>query len=209
MKHCCEDKHSEILELKQKQAKVLKIVFAVNLFMFFLEFSWGWVAGSTALLGDSLDMLGDAFVYGFSLYALFKTDLMRIRAAQLKGVIMLVFGLSVLGEGIYKIMTGSLPEAQTMTVIAALALAANSYCLWLLFSHREDDINMKSTWICSRNDIISNLGTITAGVLVGKLNSFWPDVIVGGVISVLFLSSAFHVLKDAKTSAGKIQSTHG
>lgn len=203
MKHCCETKSCEITALKEKQSKALKIVFFINLAMFFVEFISGWRAHSTALLGDSLDMLGDAFVYGFSLYALFKTARMRVRAAQLKGMIMLMFGLTVLAEAIYKIMTNEVPMANIMGSIGALALAANAYCLWILYSHREDDINMKSTWICSRNDIIANVSTLIAAFLVYQFKTIWPDIIVGLLISILFLMSAFSVLKEASLELKK------
>lgn len=205
MKSCCENKACDIQQLKQKQGNVLKIVFSVNLLMFFVEFVLGWMADSTALLGDSLDMLGDAMVYGFSLYALFKTDLMRIRAAQLKGIIMMLFGLSVFAELIHKIITGALPEYQMMGIVASVALIANLLCLWLLYSHREDDINMRSTWICSRNDIVANVGAIVASFLVPMFNSYWPDVIVGLVISVLFLTSAIQVLKESFNAVEQAQ----
>lgn len=185
------------MELRGKQGRVLKIVFVINLIMFFVEFSFGIWAKSTALMGDSLDMLGDALVYGFSLYVIYKSIEMRATAAKLKGFIMLLFGLSVLVEASYKILTNVVPVYETMTVIGISALIANLICLYLLYKHRADDINMKSTWICSRNDIFANSGTILAALLVGKFQTIWPDVIVGLLISILFLSSAFHVLKEA------------
>jgi cation diffusion facilitator family transporter len=200
MKHCCEDKAESLNQLRVKQSKALKIVFAINLMMFFVEFGSGWYSSSTALMGDSLDMLGDAFVYGFSLYVIYKSVAMRARAAQLKGIIMLAFGVGVLGQAIYKVVSAQIPVYETMGIVGAFALMANLICLWVLYTHRDDDINMKSTWICSRNDIISNVGILMAAVLVARLNSFWPDVIVGTIISVLFLSSAHSVLKEAKQS---------
>lgn len=194
MKHCCEDKHEEITALKAKQSKALKIVFAINATMFFVEFFYGWLAKSTALLGDSLDMLGDAFVYGFSLFALYKSSLMRARAGLLKGLIMLMFGLAVLVQAIFKVTSGTIPIYQTMGLIGSLALVSNLACLWILYSHREDDINMKSTWICSRNDIISNCGILVAAFLVSQFQSLWPDVLIGAIIAGLFLSSAYSVI---------------
>lgn len=190
MKQCCE-------EVKSGQSNALKIVFIINLVMFFIEFSAGLKAGSTALMGDSLDMLGDAFVYGFSLYVLYKTALLRIRAAQLKGFIMLTFGLGVLIQAAYKIHSTEIPVYQTMTLIGGLALLANLTCLGILYSHRHDDINLRSTWICSRNDIMANLGTIAAAFLVAAYQSIWPDIIVGVTIATLFLTSSYGVLKES------------
>lgn len=197
MKHCCENKTEEINILREKQYKVLKIVFLINFFMFFVEFINGLKAQSSALMGDSLDMLGDSFVYGFSLYVLNKSHLLRIRAAQMKGIIMLLFGLFVMSQIIYKIITMDVPRYETMSLIGALALVANIVCLIILYSHREDDINMRSTWLCSRNDIIANCGTILAAVLVAYLNSAWPDIIIGAIIANLFLSTSYGVLKDS------------
>ncbi len=198
MKHCCEDKSEELLALKSRQSNALKIVFFINLLMFFVEFSAGLKAGSAALMGDSLDMLGDAFVYGFSLYALYKSPAMRIRAAQLKGGIMMVFAIIVFLQAGYRVYSGVVPLYETMSIFGAMALIANLICLGILFSHREDDINMKSTWICSRNDIIANLGTLFAAFLVRQSGSFWPDVIIGTIIASLFLISAYSVLKEAR-----------
>jgi cation diffusion facilitator family transporter len=194
---CCENKSHELDQLRGKQAKVLKLVFAINFAMFFIEFFQGWMARSTALMADSLDMLGDAFVYGFSLYVLAKSDLWKARAATLKGVIMLGFGLFVLAEAIHKILHPVLPQSETMGMIGLLALVANLVCLWLLYAHRQDDINMQSTWLCSRNDIIANSSTLVAAYLVTKLNSWWPDIIVGTLIASLFLKTSIGVLRSA------------
>lgn len=203
MSNCCENKGCEITALREKQGIALKIVFFINLAMFIIEFIAGLKAQSTALLGDSLDMLGDAFVYGFSLYVLNRSSVMKARAAQLKGSIMLVFGFVVLGQAIYKIATGVPPVYETMGVIGSLALAANLVCLWILYSHREDDINMQSTWICSRNDIIANVGTLGAALFVAYFNSIWPDILMGGLIAFLFLRSSFDVLKRANAEIKK------
>lgn len=197
MKHCCEDKQEELKLLRVKQFKVLKIVFFINFAMFFIEFINGLKSQSTALMGDSLDMLGDSFVYGFSLYVLNKTPALRIRAAQAKGIIMLLFGLFVLIQIIFKIISKDIPAYEIMGTVAVLALVANLACLILLYTHREDDINMRSTWLCSRNDIIANSGTIFAAVLVSYLNSAWPDIIIGTIIAGLFLHSSYDVLKDS------------
>lgn len=204
MDHCCEKKTSALIQLRVKQGRVLKIVMAINFVMFGAEFSSGLIANSTALMADSLDMLGDGIVYAFSLYVLHRSIKWRASAALLKGVIIVVFGLGVLVEAISKISATDLPISETMGIFGLLALVANVSCLVLLYSHRDDDINMKSTWICSRNDIISNVGVLIAAGLVWTLESKWPDVIVGFIIATLFLRSAWPIfvesIKELKTT---------
>ncbi|HRK07519.1 MAG TPA: cation diffusion facilitator family transporter [Pseudobdellovibrionaceae bacterium] len=197
-KSCCEAKSAELAKLREKQGTVLKWVLGINALMFVVEFTFGWLSRSSALMADSLDMFGDAAVYGFSLFALNRGAIWRARAGLSKGVIMAIFGFVVLGQATYRFLTASVPVAETMGVIGAVALAANAICLVLLYNHRADDINMRSTWLCSRNDIVSNVGVIVASVLVGLLNSGWPDLIVGFAIAALFLKSSYEVVTEAK-----------
>jgi cation diffusion facilitator family transporter len=197
MDHCCEKKSSELAQLRSKQAHILKIVLAINLVMFLVEYRYSFIAQSSSLMADSLDMLGDAIVYGFSLYVLHKSDRWRSTAALLKGLIIVGFAISVLVEVWFKIRTDFVPSSNTMGIIGALALAANTACLFLLYRHREDDLNMKSTWICSRNDIISNVGVLIAAVLVYFNQSKWPDIFVGLIIAALFIRSAVPLLFEA------------
>lgn len=196
-KSCCENKSSELVLLRQKQASVLKIVLALNLVMFFVEFGFGVFAKSAALKADSLDMLGDAIVYGFSLYVLHRSEKWRSGAALLKGVIIVGFAAFVLVDTTMKVFAETIPVFETMTAIGFLALAANSLCLYLLYTHRDDDINMKSTYICSRNDIISNAGVLVAALAVSLTQSKWPDVIVGYMIAALFFRSAWPILTES------------
>lgn len=197
MKSCCEAKSTELEQLRTKQKNVLLIVLLINALMFFVEFIFGILSKSTALLADSLDMLGDATVYAFSIYVINKSMKWKASAALLKGVIITVFGLYVLGEAIYKAMTDVVPMAKTMGVVGLVALAANSACLMLLLKHRDDGINVKSTWICSRNDIIANTSVLLAAFCVAYFNNKWPDIIIGLVIALVFLKSAFHILSDS------------
>jgi len=198
MKDCCESKSSELSKLRETQARTLKIVLAINATMFLVEAIAGIIGNSTALLADSLDMFGDATVYAFSLYVLDRGLIWRARAALLKGGIMAAFGVAVLLKVIYQMTTGVVPEGETMGIIAGLALVANSFCLFLLYRHRSDDINMRSTWLCSRNDLIANLGVIIAAWGVLKTGTLWPDVVVGSVIAILFLLSAKGVIQDSR-----------
>ena len=194
---CCEAKASELVVLRLRQRHVLVIVLAVNLVMFCVEFGGGLLAGSTALLADSLDMLGDAFVYGFSLFVLHRSLAWRARAAFSKGVIMAAFGVGVLVEVALRYRAGTPPLVPTMLAIGTLALAANTYCFALLWRHRSDDINLRSTWLCSRNDLIANGAVLVAAGLVAWWGSQWPDLIVGVGIAGLFLRTAFSVLRDS------------
>lgn len=197
MKNCCENKSSDLLLLQDKQGKVLKIVLIINSAMFFIEFTMGWIANSTSLLGDSLDMLGDALMYALTLFVLDRSLKSKTRVAFFKGFVLAAFGLGVMMEAISKIFSKTLPSAPTMGWIGGLALVANMVCLLLLLRHKNDDLNMKSVFICSRNDIIANVGVLLAAFFVSFFNSKWPDIIVGGVIAFLFLSSAFTILKES------------
>lgn len=197
MSSCCENKSCELDALRITQSRTLKWVLAINLGMFFIEYSAGILAHSTALLADSLDMLGDAFVYGFSLYVINRSQKWLAVSALFKGLIMLAFGLYVLAEAGYKIVNPVLPSAELIGSIGVLALAANVLCLKLLWAHKSDDINMRSVWLCSRNDVIANSGVLVAAVAVWLLQSRWPDIIIGLIIAALFLRSAWSVLFEA------------
>ncbi len=205
-KSCCDSKANDLKVLREKQAGVLKIVLAINLAMFLVEFTAGWLSSSASLMADSLDMLGDAIVYGFSLYVLHRSETIRATAALLKGVIIVGFGLAVFAKALYTATAPGVPVAEMMGIVGAIALIANGSCLWLLTAHRNDDINMRSTWICSRNDIISNVGVLSAAFLVYQLNSKWPDVIVGLIIAIVFLRSSVPILSESIAAIRKNRS---
>lgn len=198
MANCCEDKSCEITALREKHRRVLQIVLIVNMIMFAVESISGWMAHSTSLLADSLDMFGDATVYALSLYVLARSEREQGIVALFKGVFMLGFGLLVLGEAAYKVMHPIMPEAATMGLVGALALVANLLCFVLLYTHREDNVNMSSTWLCSRNDLFANVGVLLAAGASYALASRWPDIIVGTLIAVLFVSSALRVIQQAR-----------
>jgi cation diffusion facilitator family transporter len=197
MDACCEAKSAEIEKLRADHKKVLMVVLAINVTLFIVEVIAGLLAHSTALLADSLDMLGDSLVYGFSLYVLWRSAEWKALAAILKGGIMTVFGLGVLGEAVYKTVAGVVPSAETMGMIGFLVLLGNGICFFLLFRHRSDDLNMRSTWLCSRNDIIANLAVLAAAGGVAFFRSPWPDLLVGGAIALLFLRTAWTVLNES------------
>jgi len=204
VEHCCDTKSNELDVLWARQSRILWAVLAINAGMFVVEAAAGLVARSAALLGDSLDMLGDALVYGVSLAVIGRSQRARAGAAALKGTAMLLFGVAVLAEVAYKLYTQRIPDASLMSVTAAAALAANSICLVLLTRHRADDLNMRSAWICSRNDLAANVGVLLAAAGVYFTSTVWPDVVVGLLITALFLKSSFHVLRQA-TSALRIR----
>ncbi|MBR7889226.1 cation transporter [Marinomonas sp. A79] len=197
MDNCCENKAGELAQLRASQSKVLYIAFAINAVMFVVEFCAGLMASSTALLGDSLDMFGDASVYALTLFVLDKSRRARAGASLFKGGFMLLFGVVVVADAIRKLMVQELPVAEWMSAVGALALVANGICFWLLYRHRADDLNMRSTWLCSRNDLFANSSVIIAAGLVALTNSLWPDIIVGLAIAVLFLLSAWQVIRES------------
>ena len=194
MKDCCE----VMTDVSVEQRRVLQIVLWINVSMFLVEFGAGLLADSTALLADSVDMLGDAIVYGFSLYVVSRGSVWQARAALLKGGVMAVFGLGVLVEAVLKIVRGNVPAADVMGGIGLLALAANLVCLLLLRRRRADDINMRSAWLCSRNDVMANAGVLLAAVGVFVTGSAWPDLAIGLLIAAMFAASALGVIRDAR-----------
>jgi cation diffusion facilitator family transporter len=208
MASCCESKSCEVTALRESHRRILWIVLAINALMFMVEGVAGILAHSTSLLADALDMLGDALVYGFSLFVIARSLRWQAGAALAKAAFMLVFGLGVLAEAGYKIFHSIMPGVGTMGTIGVLALAANMICFALLYRHRADNLNMSSTWLCSRNDVIANIGVLVAAAATYLLASRWPDIIVGCIIAALFLRSAFTVLRDATRALGHTSSAN-
>lgn len=194
MSDCCDTQAGENDTLAEGQRRVLKIVLGINAVMFVAEAIAGLLAGSVALLADSLDMLGDALVYGFSLYAVARGARWKAGAALSKGFVQLAFGLFVLAITLHKALYPAVPMAEAIAGIGLLALAANATCAWMLLRHRNDDVNMNSVWLCSRNDLISNIAVILAGGLVAATSSHWPDVVVGVFIALLFLKTSVAIV---------------
>lgn len=197
MAGCCDDKSEELAVLREQQRRVLYVLLVINAVMFVAEFTGGWIAHSTALLGDSLDMLGDASVYAVTLYFLYSSERTRAGVAVLKGVAMLIVGLTVLIEAARRSILGELPDAGLMSLVGLAALVANAICFALLYRHRSDDLNLRSTWLCTRNDLFANAGVIAAAGAVAFTSSLWPDLIVGVAIAALFIRSAQGVLREA------------
>lgn len=192
MDECC-----AVTTISGQQRRVFRTVLWINVCMFMLEAVAGILAYSTALLADSVDMLGDAIVYGFSLYVVGRGSVWQARVALLNGIIMAAFGVGVLAQVAVKIVHGLVPTAEVMGVVGLMALAANLLCLMFLWQHRDDDINMRSAWVCSRNDVIGNVGVLFAALAVRFTASPWPDVLIGLLIAALFGRSAIAVIREA------------
>lgn len=197
MDDCCQNKTSELVALASNQRRVLWTVLLINLGMFFIEGGFSLVARSTSLFADSLDMLGDSFVYGISLFVIGKSTKWNTSVSLLKGIIMTLFGIGVLSQAVYRFLGLSLPDPQIMGGVGLLALTANFICAFLLLKHREDNINMRSTWLCSRNDVIANLSVLGAAAAVSLTQSKLPDLLVGSVIAALVLHSSYTVLRES------------
>ena len=194
MDECC-----AVRPVQARQRRVIQAVLWINLAMFFAQLGAGVIAHSTALLADAMDMLGDAIVYGVSLYVIGRAPAWQGRAALLKGIVMAGFGMGLVAEVVVKLARGLTPQAEIMWVMALIALVANGSVLGLLWRHRADDLNMRSAWLCSRNDVMANVGVVLAALGVGLTGSAWPDIAVGLAIASLFGGSAVVVIRQALT----------
>lgn len=196
---CCSAKRGTLAQLGRKahQRRVLIIVMFINFAMFAIEFGGGWIARSSALMADSLDMLGDAAVYALSLYALNRGARWEAGAAMAKGGLILLFGIAIIVEIADRLANGVAPSSDLMLLFGAVALVANLTCLALLWQFRRENVNMSSTFECSRNDVAANIGVLAAGSLVAVTGAGWPDIIVGTVIAIIVLRSAWRVLREA------------
>jgi len=177
--------------------RILWVVIAINAIMFIVEMSAGKLAGSQALQADALDFLGDSLTYGLSLAVIGMSLKARSMAALLKGVSLLLMGLWVFGSTVYQVLILGVPEAQIMGVIGLLALAANLASVFLLMRYKDGDANVRSVWLCSRNDAIGNVAVMVASVAVWFTMSAWPDLIVAAIMAGLFLRSAQLILIQA------------
>ena len=177
--------------------RILWVALAVNLAMFAIEIGAGLAAQSVSLLADSLDFFGDAANYGISLFVLGMALQWRARASLLKAASMGVFGLWIAGTTIQHALAGTVPEAPVMGVVGALALAANLGVAVLLYRWRDGDSNMRSVWICTRNDAIGNLAVLAAAAGVFGSGAGWPDYLVAAIMSGLALTGAVQVTRQA------------
>jgi hypothetical protein len=177
------------------EAQVLWWLLGINTAMFVVEIVIGWLAQSTGLLADSLDMFADASVYGLALYAVGRDAAHESTAARLSGWLQLTLALGALLEVLRRCVFGSEPEPPLMMGTALAALAANVTCLVLLSGHRNAGVHMKASWIFSTNDVLANLGVIVAGGLVAWSGSNYPDLVIGALIGLLVLNGARRILR--------------
>ena len=197
MSGCCNNDCS-LDKLRDKQRGTLRAVLAINAVMFLVIVAAALHAQSSALLSDSLDNLGDALTYGLSLYAVSMDAAAKARVALFKGgLIFLAAGLVVV-QIVSKLITPTVPAFDEMGLFSLISLAANSVCLFLLWRHRHEDVNMSSVWECSRNDIASNLSVFVAAGAVWATGSGWPDIAVASCLVLLLLRSSIRVISSAR-----------
>ncbi|MBN2699904.1 MAG: cation transporter [Methylothermaceae bacterium] len=195
MSGCCDD-NCAIDALRQRQRGTLRVVLAINALMFLVIVAAALYGRSTALLADSLDNLGDALTYGFSLYAVSRGAATKAWVALFKGGLIFLAACAVAAQIAYKLYVPSLPIFEVMGAFSLLALAANSLCLYLLWRHRHEDVNMRSVWECSRNDIATNLSVFVAAGAVWLTGSGWPDIGVALGLLWLLMRSSIRVISS-------------
>jgi len=189
--------HSHGGATSPRYRRVLWLALWINALMFVVEGAAGLQAGSVALLADAIDFFGDAANYGVSLFVLGMALRWRARAALLKGLCMLGFGVFVLGRAGWVLAAGDTPEPLIMGLVGALALVANVAVAVMLYAWREGDANMRSVWLCSRNDAIGNLAVMVAALGVAGTSAAWPDLAVAGLMALLAISAGWSVVRQA------------
>jgi Co/Zn/Cd efflux system component len=195
--HCCDHINSQPRARDQAYRRILWIVLAINIVMFAIELAAGLAAPSVSLQADALDFLADAGNYAISLVVLGMTLQWRARAALLKGATMGVFGLWVIGATVWYALQNTIPGAWTMSGVSIAALAANAAVVGLLWAYRQGDANMRSVWLCSRNDVVGNCAVLLAALGVFGTGTGWPDVAVAAVMASLALWGALRVIRQA------------
>jgi Co/Zn/Cd efflux system component len=200
--HCCEHHHhaagTDPVGLAVHR-RVLAWVLAINAAMFAVEIGAGLAAGSAALQADAVDFLGDAANYPISLFVIGRSLRYRASAALAKGATMALFGTWVFGVAVWHVFEGTLPHAFTMGGVGFTALAANAVAFWLLWRHRSGDANMRSAWICTRNDVMGTLAVLLAAGGVFGTGTGWPDIVVAAGMAVLALQGAATIVRQARS----------
>jgi len=198
---CCDCGPSEkdVASASPAFRRVLLWALIINFSMFGVEIVAGILSGSVSLQADAIDFLGDAGNYGISLAVATMALAWRARAALLKGTTMGLFGLWVAGSTLWQLFHGGVPDATTMGTVGFLALVANVSVAAMLYRYREGDSNMRSVWLCSRNDAISNVAVMLAALGVFGTGTNWPDLIVAAIMAGLALSSSWSVIRHARS----------
>ncbi len=197
MSHFCCSQQPKFDGVSDGYRRVLWIVIGINLTMFVVELTAGGLAGSQALQADALDFLGDSLTYGLSLFVIGMSLRARANAALFKGVTLGLMGLWIFGSTAYEVLVLRVPDAPVMGAIGALALIANLICVFLLMRYRDGDANVRSVWLCSRNDAIGNVAVMGAGAAVFMTGTAWPDLIVAALMAALFTWSALQIIRQA------------
>lgn len=188
-------------ELTGLERRTLWILLVINAIMFVSEAVFGWLAESTALLADSLDMGADAAVYGVALYAVGRSRSLQAGAATTSGVLQIALGLGVLIEVARRSVYGSEPMSLLIIVTGLVALVANVICLVLIAKHRDGGMHMRASWIFSKNDVIANVGVVISGGLVMLFGSRVPDLVVGSVVALIVLRGGVRIVREATASS--------
>lgn len=198
--NCCEHDTPAPAQIHNlaRYRRILWIALLLNAAMFLVELAGGYQSGSLSLLADAIDFAGDAMNYGVSLAVLSAAISWRARAAQFKALSMMAFGVFVLARAIGAALGGGVPDAATMGVVGLLALCTNVAVAWMLFAFREGDANMRSVWLCSRNDAIGNIAVMGAALGVLGTGTAWPDVAVAAIMSSLALWGGWQILRQAR-----------
>ncbi len=196
MSGCC-DNNCAIDALQKSQRGTLTIVLGVNAVMFLVIVVAAIYSNSTALLADSLDNLGDAITYALSLYAVSRSKAVKAKVALFKGGLIFIAACAISAQIVYKILVPSIPVVEVMGAFSLVGLAANLLCLYLLWRHRNEDVNMSSVWECSKNDIASNLSVFLAAGAVWITGSGWPDILVAFGLVCLLTRSSIRVIRSA------------
>lgn len=208
--HCCDHDTPPASQIHNlpRYRRILWLALVLNAAMFGVELVGGYRSGSLSLLADAIDFAGDATNYGISLAVLSAALTWRARAAQFKALCMMAFGLFVLGRALWAVLGGAVPDAATMGVVGALALATNVSVAWMLYAFREGDANMRSVWLCSRNDALGNLAVMGAAAGVFGTGAAWPDLLVAAAMAALAISGGWAVLRQARAELRTAQATH-
>ncbi|MEP0324821.1 cation transporter [Bauldia litoralis] len=186
----------------------LVAVIAINAAMFVVEVIAGQLSGSQALKADALDFFADSVTYGASLFVIGMSLRVRASVAFAKGISLMAMGLWVLGTTLYRVFYIGVPEAEVMGIIGFLALAANVASVLLLMSYRDGDANVRSVWLCSRNDAIGNVAVMIAALGVWGTATGWPDLVVAGIMATLFLNSAIKILVQSRAEMRHVAAGH-
>jgi Co/Zn/Cd efflux system component len=207
--HCCEHDTpaAHTLQNPARYRRILWIALVVNAAMFAVEIVASWRSGSLSLLADAIDFAGDALNYSVSIAVLSAALAWRARAAMAKAISMGGFGLVVLGQAAWQVWAGHVPDGTTMGVVGFVALLANVAVAWMLYAYREGDANMRSVWLCSRNDAIGNIAVMLAGLGVLGTASRWPDLLVATGMAALALQGARQVWRQARGEL--VDTAHG